>query len=132
MDDKSELAGYNRLPPISSTKAKQNNETKLDANSTTKSNQIDSKELATQNKVSCWRTLFVANEWNELQTFRKINPTIQLIFILFLLKVINLEALTLRDCNNSIENRDPNEYQAAYSKVLRVAICASMYLGLGK
>ena len=132
VDAKSELAGYNRLPPISSTKAKQNNETKLDANSTTKSNQIDSKELATQNKVSCWRTLFVANEWNELQTFRKINPTIQLIFILFLLKVINLEALTLRDCNNSIENRDPNEYQAAYSKVLRVAICASMYLGLGK
>ena len=48
-------------------------------------NQIDSKEIAIQSKVSCWRTLFVANEWNELQTFRKINPTVQLIFILFLL-----------------------------------------------
>lgn len=44
-------------------------------------------DIRDYNKISCWRTLFVANEWNELQTFRKINPTIQLIGVLFFLKV---------------------------------------------
>lgn len=44
-------------------------------------------DIKDYNKISCWRTLFVANEWNELQTFRKINPTIQLIGVLFFLKV---------------------------------------------
>lgn len=44
-------------------------------------------DVRDHNKISCWRMLFVANEWNELQTFRKINPTIQLIGVLFFLKV---------------------------------------------
>lgn len=46
-----------------------------------------SHEIKEYNKISCWRTLFVANEWNEIQTFRKINPTIQLVLVLFFLKV---------------------------------------------
>ncbi|CAF0714886.1 unnamed protein product [Brachionus calyciflorus] len=87
-------------------------------------------ELMEYNKISCWRTLFVANEWNELQTFRKIDPLIQLIGVLFFLKVINLEALTTADCNTSI-TRDPNEYQAVYSGILRIAMASSMYLGIG-
>lgn len=37
--------------------------------------------------VSMWRTYFVANEWNELQTIRNINPTFQLFATLFFLKV---------------------------------------------
>lgn len=81
------------------------------------------------NKISCWRTLFVANEWNEIQTFRKINPTIQLIFVLFFLKVVNLEAFTTSDCNTNIV-RDVNQYQAAYSSILRVGMAVSMYLGV--
>ena len=40
------------------------------------------------NSVSAWRSCFVANEYNEIQTFRRINVTFQLIFVLFLLKVI--------------------------------------------
>lgn len=87
-------------------------------------------EIRDYNKISCWRTLFVSNEWNELQTFRKINPTIQLIGVLFFLKVINLEALTTADCNTSI-NPDTNSYQAPYSAILRIAMAASMYLGMG-
>jgi meckelin len=88
-------------------------------------------ELKEQSRISCWRSLFVANEWNELQTYRKINTTIQLMGVLFFLKVINLEELTTADCNTSI-NRDPNEYQAPYSGILRVGMAASMYIGIGK
>jgi meckelin len=43
------------------------------------------------NTVSVWRTYFVANEFNEIQTFRRINLTFQLFFVLFLLKVIRIE-----------------------------------------
>lgn len=87
-------------------------------------------KILNRSSVSCWRTLFVANEWNEIQTFRKINPTIQLIMVLLLLKVVNLEAFTTSDCNTSVI-RDPNQYQAPYSGILRVAMAASMYLGVG-
>lgn len=37
--------------------------------------------------ISIWRTYFVANEFQEIQTFRRINLTLQLFFVLFLLKV---------------------------------------------
>jgi meckelin len=37
--------------------------------------------------VSIWRTYFVANEWNEIQTIRKISPTFQVIAVLFFLEV---------------------------------------------
>lgn len=38
--------------------------------------------------VSIWRTYFVANEWNEIQTTRKINPTFQIMAVLFFLEVL--------------------------------------------
>jgi meckelin len=87
-------------------------------------------ELKEFNKVSCWRSLFVANEWNEIQTFRKVSPIIQLIALLFFLKVVNLEALTTADCNTSV-TRDTNEYQAPYNGILRVAMAASMWILIG-
>ena len=114
----------NRLPPIEQQNDKYPGSHKMDALKET------TQEILKQNNVSCWRTLFVANEWNELQAYRKINPTFQLVFVLFLLEVINLEALTLRDINEG-SNRDPNDYKAPYSQVLRVAIAASMYIAIG-
>lgn len=42
-----------------------------------------------QDTVSVWRTYFVANEYNEIQTFRRINVPFQLFFILFFLQVEN-------------------------------------------
>ena len=81
-------------------------------------------------KVSCWRTLFVANEWNELQSFRKINSTIQLIVVLFFLKVINLEALTTADCNVTLAP-NANVYQGSYNGILRVGMAASLYFAIG-
>jgi len=44
--------------------------------------------LGNPNSVSVWRSYFVANEYSEIQAFRRINVTFQLIFVLFLLKVI--------------------------------------------
>jgi meckelin len=46
--------------------------------------------IGNANTVSVWRTYFVANEFHEIQTFRRINPTFQLFFVLFLLKVIKI------------------------------------------
>uniref|UniRef100_A0A672G9U0 Transmembrane protein 67 n=1 Tax=Salarias fasciatus TaxID=181472 RepID=A0A672G9U0_SALFA len=37
--------------------------------------------------VSIWRTYFVANEWNEIQTIRKISPSFQIMAVLFFLEV---------------------------------------------
>jgi meckelin len=90
-----------------------------------------SEELREFNKVSCWRLLFVANEWNELQTFRKINTTIQLLVVLIFLKVVNLEAITTADCNTKV-TVNPNAYQAPYSSILRLAMAAAMWIGCGK
>ncbi|XP_064444198.1 meckelin isoform X2 [Mirounga angustirostris] len=38
--------------------------------------------------VSIWRTYFVANEWNEIQTVRKINPLFQILTVLFFLEIM--------------------------------------------
>ena len=38
--------------------------------------------------ISCWRTLFVANEWNELQTLRLTSPAFSLFLLVSLLEHI--------------------------------------------
>uniref|UniRef100_F6VUH8 Transmembrane protein 67 n=1 Tax=Callithrix jacchus TaxID=9483 RepID=F6VUH8_CALJA len=38
--------------------------------------------------VSIWRTYFVANEWNEIQTVRKINSLFQVFIVLFFLEIM--------------------------------------------
>lgn len=86
-------------------------------------------ELRTQNRVSCWRTLFVANEWNELQTLRQTNTVVRLAFLLLLLNVINLEELTVRDCSQELF-KDANEYSAPASRVMRVALASSLLVAI--
>jgi hypothetical protein len=43
--------------------------------------------LGDANNISAWRTCFVANEFNEIQTFRRIHVPFHLLLVLFLLKV---------------------------------------------
>jgi meckelin len=43
--------------------------------------------------ISVWRTLFAANEWNELQTTRKTNVSATLLLLAFLLRGCSLEYL---------------------------------------
>ena len=82
-------------------------------------------DLKNLNKISCWRMLFVANEWNEIQVFRKINPTFQIILVLFILKVFNLENLALRDGLSSLNQTE------SFSQVLRIGIGSAMFLAIG-
>lgn len=41
-----------------------------------------------QQPVSIWRTYFVANEWNEIQTKRKTSLIFQMLLTLLIIKVI--------------------------------------------
>lgn len=40
-----------------------------------------------EGNVSIWRTYFIANEWNEIQSVRKIHVAIQIIVTIFVLEV---------------------------------------------
>ncbi|CAF1576458.1 unnamed protein product, partial [Adineta ricciae] len=81
------------------------------------------------NTVSAWRSYFVANEFSEIQTFRRINVTLQLIFVLLLLKVINLENVaTIQPEVNLFPSS--SDYQPDYNGILRVGIAFSMWLAV--
>uniref|UniRef100_A0AAR2LF12 Transmembrane protein 67 n=1 Tax=Pygocentrus nattereri TaxID=42514 RepID=A0AAR2LF12_PYGNA len=80
--------------------------------------------------VSIWRTYFVANEWNEIQTIRKISPTFQIMAILFFLEVVGFSSLALRD-NSSELRRSDEVYTPAYSRILRYGLASVMWLCIG-
>nr|XP_031547016.1 meckelin isoform X3 [Vicugna pacos] len=77
--------------------------------------------------VSIWRTYFVANEWNEIQTVRKINPLFQVLTVLFFLEVVGFKNLALMDSSSSL-SRSPSSYIAPYSRILRYAVSAAAWL----
>ncbi|XP_060906552.1 meckelin [Labrus mixtus] len=80
--------------------------------------------------VSIWRTYFVANEWNEIQTIRKISPTFQIIAVLFFLEVLGFSNLALRDPWPTLE-RSPEAYTPSYSLILRYGVAATLWLCIG-
>ncbi|XP_030640525.1 meckelin [Chanos chanos] len=88
----------------------------------------DSKNAAAP--VSIWRTYFVANEWNEIQTVRKINPTFQVMTVLFLLEVVGFSSLALRDPWSTLQ-RAPEAYKPPYSLVLRFGLSCALWLCIG-
>ncbi|XP_069758228.1 meckelin-like [Narcine bancroftii] len=80
--------------------------------------------------VSIWRTYFIANEWNEIQTKRKINPILQLFLILLLLEVIGLKNIARRDLNLNL-HPGSDVSLAPWSPILRYGISVSMWLAVG-
>ncbi|KAB0400079.1 hypothetical protein E2I00_005099 [Balaenoptera physalus] len=62
--------------------------------------------------VSIWRTYFVANEWNEIQT------------------VVGFKNLALMDSSSSL-SRSPPSYIAPYSRILRYAVSTALWLVIG-
>uniref|UniRef100_A0ABI7YW18 Transmembrane protein 67 n=1 Tax=Felis catus TaxID=9685 RepID=A0ABI7YW18_FELCA len=80
--------------------------------------------------VSIWRTYFVANEWNEIQTVRKINPLFQILTVLFFLEVVGFKNLALMDSSSSL-SRSPTSYIAPYSRILRYAVSTALWLVIG-
>ncbi|XP_030060414.1 meckelin [Microcaecilia unicolor] len=80
--------------------------------------------------VSIWRTFLVANEWNEIQTLRKLNPRFQLFAVLLLLEVVGLKNIAARDLNLDLQPA-ADSYLAPWSPILRFGISASMWLAVG-
>ncbi|KAJ4930861.1 hypothetical protein JOQ06_025164 [Pogonophryne albipinna] len=80
--------------------------------------------------VSIWRTYFVANEWNEIQTIRKISPTFQIMAVLFFLEVLGFSNLALRD-PWPILQRSSQEYTPSYSIMLRYGLSSTLWLCIG-
>jgi meckelin len=59
-------------------------------------------------KVSVWRSVFVANEWAEMQTMRKISPTFTLFWLVFFLIGLGQENVATMQPN--VNNMDAGEY----------------------
>ncbi|MBN3315291.1 MKS3 protein, partial [Atractosteus spatula] len=85
---------------------------------------------STSAPVSIWRTYFVANEWNEIQTIRRINPAFQVSAVLFFLEVVGFSNLALRDPSSNF-SRDPQNYSPPWSLILRYGVATAMWLVIG-
>ena len=81
--------------------------------------------------VSVWRTYFVANEWNEIQTARKISPVFQYFATLLFLSVIGVGNLATMDPQNNL-HADVTMYTAPTSRILRFALIGIVYLLIGR
>ena len=81
-------------------------------------------DIKNEGSVSIWRIYFIANEWNEIQTLRKINLGYQLVGMLFLLKVLDLESWTTYDPNSSTHKLP---VVVSFSFVTRFALSISVY-----
>ncbi|NXD06592.1 MKS3 protein, partial [Nothocercus nigrocapillus] len=79
--------------------------------------------------VSIWRTYFIANEWNEIQTVRKINPLFQVLAVLFFLEVVGFSNLALMDSSSSL-TRSSESYAAPWSRILRFGVSAALWLAI--
>ncbi|KAM3920330.1 meckelin-like [Leptodactylus fuscus] len=83
-----------------------------------------------KSNVSFWRTILVANEWNEIQAHRKLSPLLQLFTVLLLLEVVGLKNIATKDLNQDL-NPSAGNYQAPMSIILRFGISVSMWLSVG-
>ncbi|XP_033124785.1 meckelin-like isoform X2 [Anneissia japonica] len=84
----------------------------------------------TTNPVSIWRTYFVANEWNEIQTSRRSSPLFQICSVLFFLEVLGFKNICTYDIYSST-SPDTSEYISEDSRVLRFAMATTLYLVIG-
>ncbi|KAG8441839.1 hypothetical protein GDO86_010860 [Hymenochirus boettgeri] len=80
--------------------------------------------------VSIWRTYFIANEWNEIQTVRKISPTFQVLAVLFFLEIVGFKNLSLMDPSSSL-SRNAKDYLAPWSCILRFGVSTALWLAIG-
>ncbi|THD26645.1 Meckelin [Fasciola hepatica] len=80
--------------------------------------------------VSVWRTIYVANEWNEIQTHRKTSSLITFASVLFFMKVVGFENLASTDAHSRF-TVDPLQYQSEDSRIFRIALILSIMLITG-
>ncbi|XP_063693792.1 meckelin-like isoform X2 [Bolinopsis microptera] len=83
------------------------------------------KNEETLTSVSIWRTYFLANEWNELHSIRKISPTFQYMAFLFFTEYVGLRYLSTSQPDAFVNTAEVN-YVSQYSLILRVGIVFSV------
>jgi len=82
--------------------------------------------------VSIWRTYFVANEWNEIQTVRQINPIFQYFVAIFFLSVVGFGNVATMDPRSDFHISDGDVvYHAPMSNILRFACIGVVYVTAG-
>lgn len=83
-----------------------------------------------QQQVSVWRTLLVANEFSELQTQRRSNPSFTLVFLAFFLIGLRLQynATWQPDLNDLSANKLNVVLRFANETFFWLAISAAQYL----
>ncbi|KAK7082574.1 Meckelin [Halocaridina rubra] len=81
---------------------------------------------AEQQPISIWRTYFIANEWNELQTYRKIDLGCQLFITLLFLHVFRFKNLANAGPDSNFNEKD-SQYSPFQSYVCRFAISIGIY-----
>jgi len=74
---------------------------------------------------------FIANEWNEIQSMRKISPAFQYFAAILFLSVIGIGNVGTMDPSNELSLSNVDHYYAPVSNVLRFALIASIYLLIG-
>ncbi|RTG85237.1 meckelin, partial [Schistosoma bovis] len=81
--------------------------------------------------ISVWRIIYVANEWNEIQTYRKTSCLITIACVLILMQVIGLENLASSDAKSNVV-LNSYEYQSPQSRIFRIALILSIFSVIGK
>ncbi|XP_078488655.1 meckelin-like [Ciona intestinalis] len=84
-----------------------------------------------EGKVSIWRTFFIANEWNEIQTCRKLSVPLQLFLVVLFLEVIGFKSLALENPTtaiNTVVTSSSDLYIPPYNSILRFAVASLVYL----
>jgi meckelin len=93
-------------------------------------NQIAGHQPPMGGMVSIWRTYFVANEWNELQTLRRgLRPLSTLIAGLLFLQVIGLRHLAESDPTGHVTTSSWR-YSAPHSPLLRFSLTSLVFTAL--
>merc|ERR550532_179773 len=90
----------------------------------------EDKKSADGSTVSIWRTYFVANELNEIQTIRKTNVMFQIVATIFFLEGLNFKEFARADPSNDLFP-DENYVSSPYNTWLRFAVGALVYIAIG-
>uniref|UniRef100_A0A0N5A3H0 Meckelin n=1 Tax=Parastrongyloides trichosuri TaxID=131310 RepID=A0A0N5A3H0_PARTI len=105
-------------------KEEENNEgNNFKSNSHSNSNILNKK--VNIRKAGIWRTYLVANEWNELQNYRKINIALQLLTTILIFESLNFKRLTAVEPGFHLTN-DPLEVNY-YSTIFRYSVISIIY-----
>ncbi|CAE1293962.1 TMEM67 [Acanthosepion pharaonis] len=81
--------------------------------------------------VSAWRTLFVANEWNEIQTIRRTHTSFQLMMVNYFLVVVGFENLSKNNPSLSL-TADETDLFIPQNLMFRFTLASTIYLIVGE